>query len=70
LIRTTTGAIYKGANSATITHYKVTDYSWTATTLTLVTTGFTVGTSSLTNLVIKQTRDDPINYNSAETSPP
>lgn len=72
LIRSTTGVIFKDSASATITHYKTSDYSWTAATVSIDYSSFSayMGTINWSSLVLKQTRDDPLNYLSTETAPP
>jgi hypothetical protein len=70
LIRTTTGVIYKLPGATTFTFVETKTYSWATSSPTFNTNGKTVGTVSLGNLVLVQTRDNPITYSSSETNPP
>lgn len=72
LVRAIDGVIFKAAGDSTITHYLTTDYSWTATTITVDSSAFTgsLGAINWAGLYLRQTRDDPLNYDPAEAAHP
>lgn len=62
--------MFKENNQATITYYKTKDYSYAATTVTLAWGTCTTGTNNGNKLILRQTRDDWVNYVDTETVEP
>lgn len=64
--------MFKENAVATMYYYKTSDSSWTRTACTISTgtMGSYLGTVDYTKFILKQTRDDWLNYNSAETAAP
>jgi hypothetical protein len=70
LIRALDGVIFKENGKSTIKFYKTLDYSYTASTVTVNWNSIATGAVDLTKLVLRQTRDDWLNYIDTETVVP
>lgn len=72
LIRTIDGVIFKESSQSDIYYYETLTYTWTATLLTMNYASFTayMGTIDWTSFIMRQTRDEPLTYDTAETEAP
>ncbi len=70
MVRTTDGILYSWPGDTTFNYVETKTYTFVKSSVNLNTNGFAVGTVDVANLVLRQTRDDPITYDSAETTHP
>lgn len=70
LIRTVDGVIYKLPTATAFTYVETKTYSWASSSPTFNINGKTLIPVNFENLVLLQTRDNPITYDSAETVAP